>query len=46
MMLSSPPGDLPPAWRRLDQLFRDKWRARGSAVTAGTAQPAESAIGK
>jgi hypothetical protein len=45
-LLSSPPGDLPPAWLRLDQLCRDKWQASGSALTAGTAQPTESAVGR
>ena len=45
-LLSSPPGDPPPAWLRLDQLCRDKWQASRSALTAGTAQPAESAAGK
>jgi hypothetical protein len=23
--LMSPPGDLPPAWRRLDELIQEKW---------------------
>lgn len=45
-LLSSPPGDLPPAWLRLDQLCRDKWQASGSVVPAGTAQPAESTPGR
>jgi len=45
-LLSAPPGDPPPAWLRLDQLCRDKWQASRSALTAGTAQPAESAAGK